>query len=227
MAAMTGGTEPARLAARTQAITERIRAAGGDPASIRIVAVTKGFGPEAVRAAAAAGLTDLGENYAQELSAKAMAAPEGTRWHFLGPVQRNKVARLAPLVSLWHGLDRERAIDALAAHRPGAEVLLQLNPFGDPRKQGCVPEALPSLAERCRERGLDLRGLMVIGPEGDLAGTRGAFRMAASWGRKLGLPELSMGMTDDFEIAVGEGATILRLGRVIFGPRPQRQSVQR
>lgn len=218
-----GRSLPARLAD----IRARIRAVGGDADAIRIVAVTKGFGAEEVGSAHAAGLADLGENYAQELVAKAAAAPPGVEWHFLGPIQRNKLARLAPLVSCWHGVDREAAIDALASRRAGATVLLQINATGDPGKHGCEPDALPALAERCQERGLDLRGVMVVGPQGDPAGARAAFQSAARWADRLGLPERSMGMSDDFEIAVEEGATMLRLGRALFGPRQPAESVQR
>jgi hypothetical protein len=130
-------------------------------------------------------------------------------------------------VACWHAVDREAAIDALASRHPGATMLLQLNPFGDPRKHGSPPEALPALAARCRERDLDLRGIMVVGAEGDAVRTRAAFQAAAGWADRLGLPERSMGMSDDFEIAVEEGATMLRLGRVLFGPRQPRDSVRR
>jgi PLP dependent protein len=215
------------VASRLDDVRARIRSVGGDPDVIRIVSVTKGFGEEEVRAALAAGLVDLGENYAQELIAKAAAVPHGVRWHFLGPIQRNKLPRLAPLVAWWHAVDREAAIDALGLRRAGAAVLLQLNPFGEPGKHGCPPEALPGLAVRCRERDLDLRGVMVVGTEGDPVRTRAAFQVASGWADRLGLPERSMGMTDDFEIAVEEGATILRLGRALFGPREPQDSVRR
>ena len=108
------------LAGRLSQIRDRVKGVGGDLDRIRIVAVTKGWGPETVRVAFAAGLRDIGENYAQELLTKAVAVPEPVRWHFLGPVQRNKVARLAPLVHTWHGIDRPKAADAVAAVSPGS-----------------------------------------------------------------------------------------------------------
>jgi uncharacterized pyridoxal phosphate-containing UPF0001 family protein len=170
-----------------------------------------------VEAARSAGLPDVGENYAQELLAK--AAGQGVRWHFLGPVQRNKVKRLAPLVSTWHGLDRLVAADAVAAASPGAEVFVQVNLTGVPGRPGCTPGELPALVEHCRSRPLALSGLMTVAPAGDLQSAREGFRRLADLARQLGLRELSMGMSDDFEVAAQEGATTLRLGRVLFGPR--------
>ena len=150
----------ADVAANLAVVRERIARAGGDVGRITVVAVTKGFGPEAVRDALAAGLVDVGENYAQQLRAKATAIAEArpwgrvgedeadVRWHLLGRVQRNKVRSVAPLVHLWHGVDR------------------------------------------------------------------------------LGLGELSMGMSDDLEVAVQEGSTMVRIGRALFGPRPDPARVQ-
>lgn len=215
------------VAERVLDVRRRVESHGGDPARVRIVAVTKGFGPEAVRAARLAGLVDVGENYAQELVAKAPAAPEGTRWHFLGPVQRNKVARLAPVVSTWHAIDRLAAARAVATARPGAEVMIQVNVVGDPARPGCPPGALADLVDHVRELPVDLSGLMAVGPAGDTGAARAAFRWLAHQAAGLGLRELSMGMSDDFEVAVAEGATTLRLGRVLFGPRPEQPQVQR
>ena len=215
------------VAERVLDVRRRVESHGGDPERVRIVAVTKGFGPEAVDAARQAGLADVGENYAQEMAAKAPVAPAGTRWHFLGPVQRNKVARLAPVVSTWHAIDRLAAARAVAAARPGVEVMVQVNVVGDPARPGCPPEALAELVARIRELPVDLSGLMAVAPAGDTEAARQAFRWLAQQAAGLGLRELSMGMSDDFEVAVAEGATTLRLGRVLFGPRPEQLRVQR
>jgi PLP dependent protein len=180
-----------------------------------------------VQAAVAAGLHDVGENYAQELMAKAPAAPAQARWHFLGPVQRNKVKGLAPLVHTWHAIDRPAAAEAVAAADPGSEVLIQVNLTGSAARAGCRPEDVDDVVAFGQKLPLDVSGLMTIGPAGDLDGTRDCFRWLAAKARQLGLRELSMGMSDDFEVAVAEGATTLRLGRVIFGPRPERKMVQR
>jgi hypothetical protein len=184
------------------------------------VAVTKGFGAEVVAAAVASGVSDLGENYAQELLAKAPRAPGGVRWHFLGAIQTNKVARLAPIVGSWHAVDRPGAGDAVARHRPGAEVFVEVNVTGDPAKHGCRPAETDALVDHLRARGLDVRGLMTLAPPGDRSGSRAAFGRLAGLARSLGLAELSMGMSDDFEEAVAEGATTVRLGRALFGARP-------
>ena len=223
---MTQGTAEG-VASRLAGVRDRVEGAGRDPDTVRIVAVTKGWGPDTVRAALAAGLSDVGENYAQELLAKASAAPSPIRWHFLGPVQRNKVGRLAPLVRTWHGIDRPVAADAVAGASPGVEVLVQVNVTGDVGRPGCRPEEVDALVEHCRSRPVALTGLMTVGPAGDLGRTRECFRWLARRARELGLRELSMGMSDDFEVAVEEGATTLRLGRVLFGPRPRVRTVQR
>lgn len=200
-------------------VRERIGAAsrGRD---VRVVAVTKGFGVEMVAAVAAAGVLDIGENYAQELMAKVPGAPAGIRWHFLGPVQTNKVPRLAPVVAVWEAVDRPVAGDAIARNNPGGEVFVQVNVSGEPAKHGCRPSMAGALVEHLRSRGLNVRGLMTIGPAGDPGAAREVFRRLAALGGELGLPELSMGMSDDYEIAIEEGATVVRLGRALFGPRP-------
>jgi pyridoxal phosphate enzyme (YggS family) len=215
------------VASRVADVRRRVEASGGDPRRVRIVAVTKGFGPEAVHAARAVGLFDMGENYAQELLDKAPAAPDGTRWHFLGPVQRNKVRRLAPRVAAWHGIDRPVAADAVAAAAPGVEVLVQVNVTNDPARPGCSPGEVADLVSHVRKLPLDLSGLMAVGPVDVGEGSRKCFRWLAERAAELHLRELSMGMSDDFEMAVAEGATTLRLGRVIFGDRPERKVERR
>lgn len=204
---------------RLDLVHQRIEAEGGDPAAIEVVAVTKGFGAGAVRAARAAGLQHLGENYADELVAKARVDP-GACWHFLGALQRNKTSRLAPFVGVWEALDRAAAAEAVAARAPGATVAVQVNMTGEPTKHGCAPAEAEDLVARCRDLGLDVSGLMTVGPTGDREGTRACFRALATLGRALGLQGLSMGMSDDFDLAVGEGATTIRLGRALFGARP-------
>jgi PLP dependent protein len=217
----------AAVAQRLEEVHQRIASRGRNPAELRIVAVTKGFGREAVAAAVGAGLDDVGENYAQELLSKAEDSPARARWHFLGPVQRNKVAPLAQLVSTWHGIDRETEAEAIAASAPGVEAMVQVNVTGSTSRPGCMPPDVDDLVASCRRLSLNLSGLMAVGPLDDLEGTRSGFRWLAAKARQLGLAELSMGMSDDFEVAVEEGATTLRLGRTLFGPRPSRADVQR
>jgi PLP dependent protein len=220
--AVVTATAAEEVAARLDEVRQRVARAGSDPDAIRIVAVTKGFGNDAVTAAVLAGLLDVGENYAQELLDKTGDAPPDVRWHFLGLVQRNKVSRLAPWVRAWHGLDRRTAAEAVAKARPGVEVFIEVNVSGVASRPGCDPADVDALVAHCRSLPLDVSGLMAVGPVGDLEGSRRCFRSLAQKARQLGLRELSMGMSDDFEVAVAEGATTLRLGRVLFGPRPGR-----
>ena len=218
---------PAAVAERLDSVRLKIANRGRDPEAVRIVAVTKGFGRDAVSAAVAAGLHDVGENYAQELLSKASVATNNAKWHFLGQIQRNKVARLADVVSAWHGIDREGEAEAIASAKPGVEAMVQVNITGAASRPGCRPSEVDDLVARCRRLPLDLSGLMAVGPEGDPDGTRSCFRWLAEKAAKLGLHELSMGMSDDFEVAVEEGATTLRLGRTLFGPRSRPAAARR
>lgn len=217
----------ASVAANLESVRARIAAAGGDLERITLVAVTKGWPIGVVEAAVAAGVVDLGENYAQQLVEKATQAPPGVRWHFLGPVQRNKITALRDRVHLWHGLDRSVAADAIAARAPGAGVLVQVNVTDDPGQHGCSVGDTPALVEHAQAVGLTVRGLMAIGPQGPPEATRPIFRRVAALGRDLGVAELSMGMSADFEVAVQEGATIVRIGTALFGPRSVHAEVRR
>jgi len=185
------------------------------------VAVTKGFGPEVVAAAVAAGVEDVGESYAQELVAKA-AAVTPPRWHFVGRLQANKVRALAGTVELWQSVDRPRLVDELARRVPGAKVLVQVDVTGEPSKGGCPPGDVPALVERAAGAGLDPRGLMAVGPLGPPEEARPGFRALVGLADRLGLAERSIGMSGDLEVAVQEGATMVRVGTALFGPRPPR-----
>jgi PLP dependent protein len=224
------------VAARLAELRERIAATGRTPADVRVIAVTKGFGPEAVEAAAAAGIDDVGENYAQELADKARhVAPAGhtTRWHFLGHVQRNKVRSIAPLVHLWQGVDRVAAGEEIAKRSPGARVLVQVkldgdgDGHGDAARNGCAPQEVPALVGRLGELGLDVRGLTAVGPAGPPELARPGFRAVSALADRLGLVERSMGMTDDLDVAVEEGSTMVRVGRGLFGVRPVATTMRR
>lgn len=210
------------VAARLDEVRERIASAGGSPGDVTIVAVTKGFDPETVKAALDAGLNDLGENYGQELESKAAEAKGEVRWHFLGRVQRNKVRRLVPLVHLWQSVDRLAAGREIAGRAPGARVLVQVNVSGEADKNGCSFDEAPAVVDALQELGLDVRGLMAVGPAGPPELARPGFRRLNQLAERLGLAERSMGMTDDLEVAVQEGTTMVRVGRALFGARPVR-----
>lgn len=204
-------------------VRERISAAGGGE-EVAIVAVTKGFGPEAIDDAVAAGCTAIGENYAQELLAKRPAAERaraaGVAVHFVGQLQSNKVRQLAGLVDVYETVDRSSLARELARRAPGAAVLVQVDTTGEPGKGGCPLDRLDALADEVRRHGLDLRGLMTVGPtEGGPEAARPGFRAVRAAVDRLGLAVCSMGMTADVEVAVEEGATQVRVGTALFGAR--------
>jgi hypothetical protein len=213
---------PDSIAARLAEVRRRIVDAGGDD-SVRIVAVTKGRSPEDVRAAVTAGLVDLGENYAHELVGKAEACSDlSVRWHFVGRLQSNKVRSLAPHVALYQSVDRPSLIDEIARRAPGAHVLVQVDLADLAGRGGCRPEEAGALVDAARGRDLVVDGLMGVAPPAgaDRGAVRAAFDRLASLGRSLDLVELSMGMTGDLEEAVAAGATMVRVGTALFGPRP-------
>jgi PLP dependent protein len=197
------------------------RRAGREPADVRVVAATKTVSAERIAELLEAGCTELGENRAQELLAKASVLAEEPRppeWHFIGPLQRNKVKPLAQWVSMWQTVDRPAVATAIATHAPGAAVLIEVNLAGEPQKAGCSPAEVDRLVDFARGAGLDVAGLMTVPP---LASPpRRWFAGLADLADRFSLRELSMGMSDDFEVAIEEGATIVRLGRVLFGERP-------
>ena len=213
----------ADVAERLAIVRRRISEAGGDPGAVRVIAVTKGFGPDAVAAARAAGLTDMGENYASELRAKA-PGPAGTSWHFLGTVQRNKVRELAPLVDVWQGVARLAEGERIAHYAPGARVLVQVDSSGQLGRNGCRPGEVATLTGALSTLALRVEGLMTVAPRGELEAAS-AFRLVATLADDLGLPERSMGMSDDLEAAVAAGATMVRVGRALFGDRPGSHAV--
>jgi hypothetical protein len=196
---------------------------------VRVIGVTKGFGPDAVRAAVDAGLTDLGENYAGELVAKAAATEaeagagavdsSDVGWHFLGAVQRNKVAQLAPLVGVWQSVARVAEGERIARFAPQARVLVQVETTGLPGRNGCAPAATGAVVAQLADLGLRVEGLMTVAAPGEGA-AKEAFETLGRLADGLGLEERSMGMSDDLEAAVAAGSTMVRIGRALFGPRP-------
>jgi PLP dependent protein len=219
--AATGPTA-AEVADRLAVIRRRIDRCAPDPSIVAVVAVTKGFGPDAVRAALAAGITDIGENYAAELLSKAAALDPDAQpvWHYLGAVQRNKVARLAPIVGCWQSVSRMEEGTAVNRRRPGVPVLVQVDIAGLPGRLGCRPEAVPELVGTLRDAKISVRGLMAVGVPGPPEGSRAGFRRVVELADELGLPVRSLGMSDDLEVALSEGSTMVRVGRALFGDRP-------
>lgn len=214
----------AAVAAGLASVTERIERAGGDPETVAVLAVTKGFGPEAVVAAHAVGLDQVGENYAHELEAKRAALGElggdaSMRWHFLGALQTNKIRALAAHVDCWQSVSRETEGERIARARPGATVLIQVAFSSAAGRPGCEPDAVRALARTLFGFGLDVTGLMAVAPRPpDEA--RAAFVTVRRLADDLGLAVRSIGMTEDLELAVAEGSTMIRVGRALFGERP-------
>jgi pyridoxal phosphate enzyme (YggS family) len=225
--------DPRALAARLHAVRQRITEAaersGRDPASIELVAVSKGQPAEAVAAAYEAGQRAFGENYVQELVAKAAALADrgALAWHAIGSLQRNKARDVARVASVIHSIDREdlaRELDRRASalgRRP--RVFLEVNVAREASKGGCAPEGLAALLATIRGcTSLDPVGLMAIVPEVEQPEhARPYFAALRRLGHEHFGPSsaLSMGMSHDFEIAIEEGATVVRVGTAIFGPR--------
>ena len=225
------------LAGRLEAVEERLasacRRAGRSRADVTLVAVTKSVSPEVAAALLELGVGDLGESRPQELWRKAAALPQSVRWHLVGHLQRNKVERTVPLVHMIHSADSGRLLDVLDQAAAGQKtqqqplpVLLEVNASGEERKHGFAPTDLPGLASRilaCQH--LLVVGLMTMAAwEEDPERCRPTFaalrelrdRLRAVLGPAHPLPHLSMGMSNDFAVAVEEGATLVRIGTALF-----------
>ncbi|MGE3960414.1 MAG: YggS family pyridoxal phosphate-dependent enzyme [Dehalococcoidia bacterium] len=223
------------LAERSAAVRVRIAAAcervGRDPRDVTLVAVSKTHPVDSVEEGLAAGLTAFGENRAQEFVPKVLAARQRglvAEWHFIGHLQRNKVRDALPYIDVLHSLDSERLVQELVARAPEARpghrrlrCFLEVNVAGEAQKEGIAPSEVGALLAAARATDvLDVRGLMTVAPRAaDPEEVRPVFRALRLLATEHGLPELSMGMTDDFEVAIEEGATVVRVGRAIFGDR--------
>ncbi|MCY3924486.1 MAG: alanine racemase [bacterium] len=207
------------IGARLCTVRNQIADAGGDPDGTRIVAVTKGRSSLTAAAALEAGLSELGENYAQELLGKVAASP-GAHWHFIGNLQTNKVRDLAAHVRLWQSVDRRRLLGEIARRAPGAEILVQVAERAVPGRGGCEPEAARRLVAEAAELGLRPLGLMSMALPGSPEALRRQFRLLDALADELELPVRSMGTSGDFPLAVAEGSNLLRLGRVLLEEPP-------
>ncbi len=223
---------PSDIAANVERVRERIaraaERAGRRPADVLLIGVSKTVEVERIRAAVAAGVTALGENRVQEAKAKVDALGRPAAWHLIGHLQTNKVKDALDLFDVIHSVDRlelARELDRRAAARGKVvDVLLQVNVAAEASKGGVGPDAVgESLDAIGKLAHLRVRGLMTIPPEAERPDdARPWFRRLRELAERHGLPELSMGMSGDFEVAVEEGATMVRVGTAIFGPRPVR-----
>ncbi|HKS14839.1 MAG TPA: YggS family pyridoxal phosphate-dependent enzyme [Pseudomonas sp.] len=213
------------LAARIDAAAS---AAGRDPSTVRLLAVSKTKPASAVREAYAAGVRDVGENYLQEALAKQEELSDlALIWHFIGPIQSNKTRAIAEHFDWVHSVDRLKIAQRLSEQRPAGlaplNICLQVNVSGEASKSGCAPDDLPALARSVAALpGLRLRGLMAIPePTDDRATQEAAFAILRELQERLGLglDTLSMGMSHDLEAAIAQGATWVRIGTALFGAR--------
>lgn len=222
------GDVPARLADVNRRIQAAARRAGRDPGDVLLVAVSKQVDSDGIAAALGSGQLDLGESRAQELNRKHALFGATARWHFVGRLQRNKVADVVGVARLIHSIDRLELAEAVAVRARAADltqqVLVQVNVGGDPRKAGVDIAAAPDLVGRVLQlEGIEVRGLMTVPPRA--ADPRPSFAallalrdtLRSRWPE---VTELSMGMSGDFEAAVEQGATIVRVGEAVFGSRP-------
>ncbi len=232
--------KPQMIAENVKNLQEKIkdacRAAGRDPASVTLIAVTKSFGFREIEEVVRAGVLDIGENYVQEVREKRMKASDpGIRWHFLGHLQSNKVKYIAEWVHLIHSVDSEKV--AAEIQLRGAmlgrvmNVLMEVNTSGEISKFGVAPGMALELAKKIsNQSNLMIQGLMTIGPfSPDVEGSRRSFRKLKTVFDEINsagilhepMRHLSMGMTHDFAIAIEEGSTMVRIGTAIFGTRPK------
>jgi hypothetical protein len=206
--------EVGKVGDNRERVLERIVQAGGDPERIRICAAIKYIPAEELPVLAEAGIEVVGENRAQELLAKQSAHRDLFEWHFIGALQSRKVKDVAPNVSLIHSLASDSSLAQLEKH-PAPAVLVQVNVAGEESKEGVPPADLGDFIARCP---VPVTGLMTMPPlAGDPQASRPYFAKLAELAAEHGLSELSMGTTQDFEAAVAEGATIVRLGTVLYG----------
>jgi pyridoxal phosphate enzyme (YggS family) len=231
------GTSVATGLARVrQSIEDAAASVGRDPAEVHLIAVSKGFSSATVRQALDAGQIDFGENRAQEAEQKHREVGQGVRWHFIGRLQRNKVTRLVGFTYAIHSVDRKSLASEINSRAEvPMKVLAQVNLSGEQQKAGVTPNELPDLVEAILGMPrLDLIGLMTMAPRlADAESARPLFaelaRLRADVSERFSSPRihhLSMGMSQDYVVAVEEGATMVRIGEAIFGPRgrPELQS---
>jgi pyridoxal phosphate enzyme (YggS family) len=206
------------VADRVARVRSEISNAGGSEVSL--IAVTKSFGIDALRAASAAGCEGVGENYAQELLEKVRDGIPPIDVHFIGALQSNKVRSLAGHIALWQSVDRESVVDELGRRAPGASILIQVDTTHEPSKGGVAPELLDTLRTRAESVGLVVKGLMTIGPtDGTPQECEKSFELLRRLVNEQGLSVCSMGMSADYRTAVACGSSMVRVGSGLFGDR--------
>jgi pyridoxal phosphate enzyme (YggS family) len=211
-----------RVAHNVAALRARITSTGRDPATVRIVAVTKTFGPDAVRAALANGLVDIGENYVDELCEKREQLEDAAlTWHYLGALQSNKIRKVVSCADVVASVSRVKELERIASFEARPRLYVQVDYTGSPERNGAVEADVDALVTRGRALGLAIDGLMTVAPT-QREGARRAFRSLRALADDVGLAQCSMGMSDDLELACEFGTSEVRIGRALFGAREAR-----
>ena len=214
---VTSETYSEEIKERLQEINKIIDAKAQNP--VTLIGVTKGFTHEEVNIASELGIKNFGENYAQELLTKNPLVDPEISWHYIGQLQSNKIRKISHLVDVWHSVTSLKLAREIHKRNDQAQILLQVSLMGPSNSKGFEVEQLPQLISELRDMNIDISGLMTMGVPGDMVATRVVFKELRKLADTFELPECSMGMSDDFEIALESGASMIRLGSAIFGNR--------
>ena len=214
---MTSETYSEEIKERLEEINEIIDAKAQNP--VTLIGVTKGFTHEEVNIASELGIKNFGENYAQELLTKNPLVDPEISWHYIGQLQSNKIRKISHLVDVWHSVTSLKLAREIHKRNDQAQILLQVSLMGPSNSKGFEVEQLPQLISELRDMNIDISGLMTMGVPGDKVATRVVFKELRKLADTFELPECSMGMSGDFEIALESGASMIRVGSAIFGNR--------
>ena len=214
---MTSETYSEEIKERLQEINKIIDAKAQNP--VTLIGVTKGFTHEEVNIASELGIKNFGENYAQELLTKNPLVDPEISWHYIGQLQSNKIRKISHLVDVWHSVTSLKLAREIHKRNDQAQILLQVSLMGPSNSKGFEVEQLPQLISELRDMNIDISGLMTMGVPGDMVATRVVFKELRKLADTFELPECSMGMSGDFEIALESGASMIRVGSAIFGNR--------
>ncbi|MED5445429.1 MAG: YggS family pyridoxal phosphate-dependent enzyme [Actinomycetota bacterium] len=214
---MTSETYSKEIKERLEEINGIIDAKAQNP--VTLIGVTKGFTHEEVNIASKLGVKNFGENYAQELLTKNPLVDPEISWHYIGQLQSNKIRKISHLVDVWHSVTSLKLAREIHKRNDQAQILLKVSLMGPSNSKGFEVEQLPQLISELRDMNIDISGLMTMGVPGDMVATRVVFKELRKLADTFELPECSMGMSDDFEIALESGASMIRVGSAIFGNR--------
>ncbi len=214
---VTTGSDYEKIQDRLEEINEIVAAKAQN--QVNLIAVTKGFTHEEVNIASELGIKNFGENYAQDLLTKNPLVDPEISWHYIGQLQSNKIRKISHLVDVWHSVTSLKLAREIHKRNDQAQILLQVSLMGPSNSKGFEVEQLPQLISELRDMNIDISGLMTMGVPGDMVATRVVFKELRKLADTFELPECSMGMSDDFEIALESGASMIRVGSAIFGNR--------